>query len=142
MNVKEFWTDKDFNEMGWHDNYIYGILFPDENQKLILDIDYIFEWVLDDRTNLYNFWVSPCELTFLNVSNLKIEIDFLDSVGLNIVDLKMSNPRLYPNEIDTKWDFSIETDKGFLTFESSSFEQRLKRKPIMSNSQKLKERIG
>ncbi|MDV4012483.1 hypothetical protein BAY06_08330 [Elizabethkingia anophelis] len=55
MIVKDIWTDMDFEQMGWHDNYIHAIVFPNENQKLVLDMDYIFKWVLDEKSNLYKF---------------------------------------------------------------------------------------
>lgn len=138
MNVKNIWTDADFEEMGWHDSYLYSVSFPDQNQKLIFDIDYIFKWVLDETSNLYSFWVSPSTLTFLNVMNLKIDIDFQNSVGLDISDINRLNPRLSPNGKFTLWDYSICTDKGSITFESTGYIQNIKEQPILSDSQVLK----
>jgi hypothetical protein len=42
---KSLWTEKDFDTMGWHDSFVYGISFG-ENFQLLFDIDYIFKWVL------------------------------------------------------------------------------------------------
>lgn len=137
MQVKDIWTDVDFEEMGWHDSYIYNISFPDENQKLILDIDYIFKWVLDETSNLYNFWVSPAKLTFLDVLDLRIDLDFQNTVGLDIQDINRSNPRLYPNGKDIKWDYLILTDNGSISFESSGYIQNIIKQPILSTSQIL-----
>lgn len=137
MQVKDIWTDVDFEEMGWHDSYIYNISFPDENQKLILDIDYIFKWVLDERSNLYNFWVSPSKLTFLDVLDLRIDLDFQNTVGLDIQDINRSNPRLYPNGKDIKWDYLILTDNGSISFESSGYIQNIIKQPMLSTSQIL-----
>ncbi|GAB0157812.1 hypothetical protein CHRYSEOSP005_30980 [Chryseobacterium sp. Alg-005] len=137
MNVKDLWTDSDFEEMGWHDSYVYSIFLPAENQKLILDIDYIFKWVLDETSNLYKFWVSPCDLVFMDVLNLKIDLDFQNTVGLDIQDINRSNSRLYPNGKDIKWDYEILTDVGSITFESSGYIQNIKEQPILSDSQIL-----
>ncbi|MCT4174833.1 hypothetical protein HZP56_17895, partial [Elizabethkingia anophelis] len=93
MIVKDIWTDMDFEQMGWHDNYIHAIVFPNENQKLVLDIDYIFKWVLNETSTLYDFWVSPSNLIFMDVLNLKINLDFQNTVGLGIQDINRSNPR-------------------------------------------------
>ena len=123
--------------MGWHDNYLYSISFPDENQKLIFDIDYIFKWVLDETSNLYSFWVSPSTLTFINVLNLKIDLNFQNSVGLDILDIDRSNPRLSLNGKITLWDYSILTDKGSISFESSGYIQNIRKQPVLSNSQIL-----
>ncbi len=137
-DVKNIWTDKDFEEMGWHDSHIYSILFPDESLKLVLDIDYVFKWVLNEETGFYNFLVSPCCLTFMDVLSLKIDIDFENSIGLSIEDINRSNPRLYPNGKDIKWDYSIITDIGDITFVSSGYIQEVKTQPIFSQSQILK----
>ncbi|CAI9673591.1 MULTISPECIES: hypothetical protein [Elizabethkingia] len=137
MIVKDIWTDMDFEQMGWHDNYIHAILFPNENQKLVLDIDYIFKWVLNETSTLYDFWVSPSNLIFMDVLNLKINLDFQNTVGLGIQDINRSNPRPYPNGKGLKWDYSIFTDNGSIVFESSGFVQNIKKQPILTNSTTL-----
>ncbi|MBL7999657.1 MAG: hypothetical protein JNL32_13610, partial [Candidatus Kapabacteria bacterium] len=93
MKVKEVWTDNDFEEMGWHDSYIHAISFPYDTLDLSLDIDYLFKWVFDDKDNMYDFWVSPCTLTFVNVLDIKIELNFQNSIGLYIVAILRDNPR-------------------------------------------------
>lgn len=140
MEVKSIWTEMDFEEMGWHDSYIHAIALPSESLELVLDIDYLFKWVLDDETNSYNFWVSPCTLYFFNVLNLKIDVDFQDSVGLDISEIKRINPRPSKNGKTTLWDFEIETNKGVIKFESSGFKQIVRKQPAYSPSQVL-ERI-
>lgn len=137
MNIKEIWSEADFEEMGWHDSHIHAISFPNEDLELSLDIDYLFKWILDDTSGLYNFWVSPCILLFFNVLNLKISIDFQNTIGLNILDIKRLNPRLSPNRKTTLWDFEIVTDKGYIKFESSGYRQVVKKQPIISQSQVL-----
>lgn len=137
MNIKEIWTDEDFEDMGWHDSHIHAISFPNEDLELSLDIDYLFKWIQDDISNLYNFWVSPCILLFFNVLHLKISIDFQNTIGLDILDIKRRNPRLSPNGKITLWDFEIVTDKGDIKFESSGYRQIIKKQPISSQSQVL-----
>ncbi|WP_139420303.1 hypothetical protein [Chryseobacterium mulctrae] len=137
MNVKNVWTESDFEEMEWHDSYVYSIFLPDENQKLILDIDYIFKWVLDETSNLYSFWISPCDLIFENVLYLKINLDYQNTVGLDIQNINRFNPRLSPNGKILLWDYEILTDVGSITFESSGYIQNIKEQPILSDSQIL-----
>ena len=137
MNVKEIWSEADFEEMGWHDSHIHTISFPNENLEFYLDIDYLFKWVLDDTSNKFSFWVSPCILLFFNVLDLKISIEYQNTIGLNITDINRHNPRLSPNGFTTLWDFKIATDKGFINFKSSGYKQVVKKQPVFSQSQIL-----
>lgn len=68
MNVRTIWTNEDFEEMGWHDSYVHAVSFPTSDNGLSLDLDYLFKWVVNHETNLFDFWVSPCILTFMDVS--------------------------------------------------------------------------
>ncbi|MGS2765235.1 hypothetical protein [Sinomicrobium sp. M5D2P9] len=137
MNIKEIWSEADFEEMGWHDSHIHAISFPNNDLELSLDIDYLFKSILDDTSSLYNFWVSPCILLFFNVLNLKISIDFQNTIGLDILDINRLNPRLSPNGKMTLWDFEIVTEKGYIKFESSGYRQVVKKQPMLSQSQVL-----
>ena len=42
---KWIWTEADFDVMGWHDSQIHATAFFPEDFELVLDIDYIFDWV-------------------------------------------------------------------------------------------------
>jgi len=137
MIVKEILTDQEFESMSWHDSCIHSIFFPYKIDRLILDIDYLFEWQLDKETNLYNFWISPCTLTFLHISDLKMTIDFKNTVGLYILDITRSNPHFSPNGKMEMWSYIIETDKGEISFEAGQYRQIVKAQPILSASQVL-----
>jgi len=138
MKVKEIWTEQDFEQMGWHDSHVYNVSFPNKELEFCLDIDYLFKWVLDSsKTNLYKFWVSPCVLVFFNVSNLKISIEFKDSIGLDILDINRNESFLYLEKKITFWNFEILTDKGTISFESSGYKQIVRKQPILNQSQVL-----
>lgn len=137
MKVKEIWTELDFEDMGWHDCHIHAMSFPNEELEISFDIDYLFKWELDDKSNLYKFWVSPCILFFYNVINLKIDIDFQNAIGLDILDINKKNLRLSADKKINLWDFEIATDKGLIKFESSGYKQVVKNQPICSESQIL-----
>lgn len=134
MHVKEIWSDKDFDEMGWHDSCLHAISFPQYDQVFELDIDYIFEWVLNKESNLFNFHISPCTLTFYDVLNLEINISFDDSIGISIADITRENPRKLANDKLAIWDYVIETDKGTISFTATGFEQKVLSQPILSES--------
>lgn len=134
MEVKEKWTNVDFDEMGWHDSRLYQFKFPDESFSFTLYLDYIFKWV--EEKDSYKFWVSPCELTFKDVYNLKLNLSFENHLGLYISDIKRKKLKSINNNI-TEWEFEIETDRGSIEFTSTDFEMNLISEPILSESQDL-----
>jgi hypothetical protein len=128
MEVKELWSDAEFDEMGWHDCRIYSLRFPDNELRLKLDIDYIFSWEKLPNDS-FRFWVSPCELIFENVSDFKAEVDFKNYMQLFIMELKRGNARPSPNGKATLWDYEIDCDNGRIAFTATGFEQRVRAQP-------------
>tara|TARA_B100000745_G_C20111005_1_gene380246 strand:- start:616 stop:1038 length:423 start_codon:yes stop_codon:yes gene_type:complete len=136
MKVQEIWTSLDFEVMGWHDSRIYSITLPDENFQLAFDIDYTFKWERSSGS-IVGFWVSPCDLIFKNISHFKMEVDYSDTNLLFISDIRRRNERLTPNRKFTQWDYEIECDAGLITFSSIGFEQKVRKQPVLSESQDL-----
>ena len=134
--VKEHWLNPEFDGLGWHDGRLYSITVPDEDFKLKLDIDYIFEWERKDN-EVVGFWVSPCDLIFFNVANFKMEINYKDGNLLFVSEIRRSNERLTPNKKYTQWDFEIECDNGMLSFSATGFEQHVRKRPVLSETQDL-----
>ena len=138
INVKDVWDDSEFDAMGWHDCRIYSIRLPDEQFRLSLDIDYIFKWQ-DSPSGQHGFWVSPCDLIFHNVSGLKIETDYENSMLLFISDIRRCSPVMSPNKKMEIWAYEIECDKGIISFSATGFEQLVRKQPILSETQDLNE---
>lgn len=137
MKVKEIWITDDFEKMGWHDCHIHSIYFHDREPEIHLDIDYLFEWVLDEKDRYYKFWISPCILIFYCISNLEIHLSFGDNNGLNISEIKRYNPILTPNGEGIDWTFEIITDMGYIKFNSTEFKQIVKQQPRFIQDQVL-----
>lgn len=136
MKVKNRWTNDDFEQMGWHDCRVYSVALPEEDFSLKLDIDYIFRW--DERPGGgYSFWVSPCDLVFLNVSDFSARLHYGNRMLLFISDLKRGNQRLSPNGKMMVWDYEIECDQGTITFSATGFEQIVRSQPKASETQDL-----
>ncbi|MBN8856741.1 MAG: hypothetical protein J0H29_00050 [Sphingobacteriales bacterium] len=137
MNVKEVWGNEDFNEMSWHDNYIYKMSFPSDDLRMSLEIDYIFKWELNPKSNFYQYWISHCWLTFVDVLNLKIDLDYKNSTGLTIAEIRRISNRISKNQKVIIWTFEIETDKGMISFDATGFIQKVDKQPVLSQSQRL-----
>jgi len=97
--------------MNFHDCRVYAWGFEPDNNQLLIDVDYIFEWIKNEE-NTYTFKVAPCTFVFENVWNLSIDIGM--NMDLIINDIEIKNPVIPRNinylskevkEYDWKIDF-------------------------------------
>ncbi len=134
---KYIWTEADFDSMNWHDNPVHALTFGD-NYELLLDIDYIFEWVLKGKK--YIFWIAPCTLVFENVYDLTFDIG-PTTPGLTIDFVTKENPQRPKNSEyinrDTEFDWTIEMQEGTINFKSVGFKQYVRHSPRLLRTQKL-----
>ena len=129
------WSDQDFESMGWHDNFIESLIFPDENLKLCLNINYILDWIPQKITgHCYKFRVALAKLSFHNVLNLTFKLNFENSTSIFINEIVRCSKRLSPNKKMHIWDYRIITDQGDITFDSTGFTQTLISEPKISDS--------
>lgn len=127
---KDIWTQDDFKVMGWHDCPIYAIQMADD---LLLDIDYILEWVLDEKANTYQFWIAPATLQFISPYDLEIsvKIDFVN--GLEIADIHQTP---LGNGV---YEYHLETQEGDIRFHSKGYRQHIRKPPVLQESQCMTE---
>ncbi|MDR2037009.1 MAG: hypothetical protein LBQ60_03710 [Bacteroidales bacterium] len=133
MIVKENWTDEDFVKMKWTDCHIHAISFPDEKSELKLDIDYIFDPGIGEKTSKDRFWVSPCSLSFFNVQDLNVKGKFEEIVGFNIQQISRSNSILSSNRQNALWDYTIKTDGGTIALRASGFILKVEKQPVLND---------
>ena len=106
---KQVWTDKDFEQMGWHDCNIYKIRLTND---LELDIDYILQWNKPDLEGLpFTFWVAPATLIFKSVQNLTFDFGIGFEDAFEIEDIE--------KEDENRW--TIITRQGDIQFNSKGF---------------------
>ncbi|MCM2477791.1 hypothetical protein HGO38_30560 [Rhizobium sp. CG5] len=135
-DYRDVWTDADFPDMGWHDACVYSLSFPQANQSVTFDIDYIFKWHWEGE--MVRGWdVAPCTLEFTNVSNLKIALSWEDQGDTTIQNITRNNCRPTPNKKLTIWDYVVELDVGHLTFSATGYTQTSRMRPVFSTSQSL-----
>lgn len=125
--------------MEWHDCKIHAIAFDNVNNKLILDIDYIFKWIGPNGNGYYSFWISPTTLIFENVYDLRIEINYqLEMVLENIgrTNERKPNNSEYINE-NIEWDWTLETRNGEISFKSVGYSQYFRSNPVLKEQQEF-----
>jgi hypothetical protein len=130
---KLVWTEEDFERMGWHDATLHGIAFLTETFELVLDLDYIFEWVEHSEPEPhFTFWVAPCTLVFENVFDLRIELEPYPEVS--VADLTRADPGV-PRNADVigraaDWLWKLECHQGVITFRAAGYTQYVRATPM------------
>lgn len=140
---KNIWTHADYEEMGWHDAHIYGMVFQKSEEAFtgdfLLDIDYIFKWVHPNPPDkLFTFWVAPCTLIFKECYDLRINLD-TQTYGVDLLevsDLLLTNTITQKNDV-FEYDWTIDLHVGQITLKSSGFEQFVRKHPIYIDGQVL-----
>src|SRR3989344_2185917 len=128
-------TDSNFDEISWHDNFVYSIILPDSDYNFKLDIDYIQEWI-ENGDEPYNFIVAPSILCFQNVFDLSINLKFERYNDLCIESITRENKRLSPNGKVFIWDYYIAFERGDIKFSATGFYQQYTAATKLMNGQK------
>jgi hypothetical protein len=140
---KTIWTQDDYEQMGWHDCSIYGLVFLPVKEthitNLVFDIDYIFKWVNPINPGQpISFWVSPCTLVFKDTFALTMNVDRRNGTTdmLEIADLYLVGK---VEQETNKWiyEWSIDLQEGNINFKSIGFDQIVRQKPILTHGQCL-----
>ena len=145
------YADPDFEKFSWHDCRIWGLEFRtgDVNEEdwttdLVLDIDFIVEWVCD-REGGAQFRVAPATLVFHGVSDLKVNIDWGNSgfqLALHEVSIdrinreRISDQKVFLDRPYYKWSIRLNWPQdGQIVFGAVDFSQTLRSEPVLMNTQ-------
>jgi hypothetical protein len=135
------WTDDHFAEMSWHDNHVHALRVVEGSHgagRLILDLDYVAEWVRHEDE--IRFRIVPATLTFVDVTNLKVSLDYAaPTAGLVPFSIHAVERRTEQRERYTAclWRIVVNFPAGEISFEATGFEQRARGAPILSARQYL-----
>jgi len=53
----KIWNTADFDKLSWHDNYIHGFFSNLDINQITFDIDYITEWICENKN--CEFMIAP-----------------------------------------------------------------------------------
>ncbi len=136
-------TTADFPILGWHDCPVHAlwIVEGDDNTgtgELILDLDYILEWI--NRGDVFHFRIAPAVLRFHEVSDLRIELDYSGwAFGPFPLDGIEREPVTCPNgHTSFRWILYVNWPGGRISFDSPGFTQRLTGPAIVVDRQALR----
>jgi hypothetical protein len=144
INPETCWTDADFDTLSWHDNHVHGLQISEGQYgsgELVLDLDFIVEWVRSD-SGCVQFRIAPALLTFHEVTNLKIELDYRSArAAMSPFSIAAIERRLESREryTATVWTIPLNWPNGEISFEATGFSQVLRASPIVKDQQSLTE---
>jgi hypothetical protein len=137
----------DFERYSWHDNAVHGIRIVEGADgcggEVILDIDFIVEWLPPDGgDHAFRFRIAPADLTFHDVTELVIAVDYASSAAaLQPMTIHEIHREVvtYPNGHSSfAWKIEINWPRhSFISFRSSGFLQVPRMQPITSGAQYL-----
>lgn len=140
-------TLEKFEDYSWHDNAIHGFRIVEGDDgcsgDLILDIDFILEWLApqgDDEP--FSFRIAPANLTFHEVTDLVVSIDYSASTAafqpMMIHEIHRSAVTYSNGYSSFSWKVEINWPRNsFISFVSSGFTQELRSEAIVSSAQYL-----
>lgn len=135
------WTEADFDGMSWHDNHLYGLSIREGSYgsgRLVFDLDYITEWRcgVDKKCS---FMVAPAELTFDEVTDLEVEIDYrgIGMGPLSIAEVRREAVEETPAHGRYRWRIMFNFPKSEVVFIAAGFIQELRAAPVESRQQFL-----
>lgn len=131
---KWIWTEEDFDRMGWHDSTVYAFAWASDNNELLLDIDYILKWAVQDRNEaFYKFLLVPATLSFTKTHDLSIDLEVFQEITIQDIRREvLENGR-------KEWLWIIESNQGEIRFKATGFNQYLRKAPAWSEIPKLSE---
>ena len=148
------YSEADFDKLSWHDCRIWGLQFhsgePDEGDwtsDLVLDIDFITEWVCGIEPGGTKFRVAPATLAFHGVTDLRVNIES-DYSGYQVALYEFSIDRISREQIQNqkifldrpyyKWSIRLNSPKhGEIMFGAAGFTQTLRAEPLLTDKQYL-----
>lgn len=133
------WTDKDFDDLSWHDNTVHAFRIIDEGDdtgtaRLVLDIDHILKWC-SEQSGEYSFLIAPARLTFHGVFALRFSLDYATpTAATRPFMIDGINRRLEKHQRceAVLWTIPINWPSGEIAFEAAGFTQELLAEPVPS----------
>jgi len=136
--LKQVYSAGDFDSLEFHDCYVHGIRWARSSYSLILDLDYIAQWV--NVNGSYNFWVAPAELRFDFASEITISLDWNKvPMECQIEDVRRQDRKATPKGSDIyHWELEFSRPYGSVDLWAPDFRLSIQATPVLSPVQYLR----
>ena len=136
------WTAQQFEQMSWHDNHVHALRIVEGEHgsgELILDLDYILEW-LKTEAGAFRFRIVLVTLTFRGVFGLRLTLDYATPTAafgpFSIASIERRT-EARPRYEALLWRIAINWPAGDIAFEATGYEQRARGDEVIAESQCL-----
>ncbi len=145
-------TEADFEHLSWHDCHLWGLAFRTAHantpaSELVLDLDFILDWICGVDGKASRFRVAPADLVFQEVTDLRVGLDWGTSgfpVSTNPPTIEAISRECVPDRIVYparryyRWQIRFTWPPGAeIVFKSVGFLQTLRAEPVVSDTQYL-----
>jgi len=132
---KRFFTEQDFEDMGWRGNPIHAIAFGPGTDELSLDIDYVFKCEPPaTKAGHQTFWVSPATLVFENVGDLTMKSNARAALTILGLERKEIKETRFPGKV---WRWRLVCSEGEWGFCATGYRQFIRRPPELVGTARL-----
>ena len=132
---KRVLSESDAKPESFHDVHVHGLHWRRDRFAFLMDIQYILEWIIPTgSSSAYSFMVCEAQITFRNVYDLQISLEWVDGVlDAQIDGMQVTNVRTMRNgEIQRHYEISFSTPEANITLWSAGYEVSLLGEPVLS----------
>jgi len=131
------WTDEDYENLSLHDCAVLAFAADSERFMVLLDIDYISEW-LDPipPSKYYRFKIAPATLVFENATVERLEVESPQG-RWTIAQLSREDAKRLDGPggtVLTEWRYVVAGHDGELVVRATAFRLSLRRSPVLTES--------
>jgi len=127
--------ESDSRPDSFHDCHVHGLRWKADRFTFTIDLQYIVEWVQPiDPSRGYRFWISEARLTFRDVDDLKLSMDWSGtSLDAQMETIRVLKSRATPAGLSQRnYEVVFSTPEGSISLWSTGYELALLEKPLLS----------
>jgi hypothetical protein len=128
-------SESEASPESFHDCHVHGLHWRRDSFTFSMNLQYILEWVApSDGSSGYRFSISEGELTFHDVDELKVSMDWSDAaLDAEIAAVRISTTRTTPNgRLQRYFEIEFADPDAIISLWSTGYEVRLLHEPVIS----------
>jgi hypothetical protein len=130
--ASRLWSDAEMEGTSWHDSRVRSLLLGATTGQLLLDLDFICEWLAPDH-GLFSYYVAPATLVFPYAQEIEVSLTSADL--MSIFSIEKRNPTPRGNTVI--WEWIINGPHGQISLQSRGCVLYFRREPVLTDSQVL-----
>lgn len=134
--VSMIWSDAEMEGISWHDSHVRSLLLGANSGQLLLDIDFICEWIeAREQHGIFSFYITPATLVFPYVQEIKVSLSTV--APMSIFSIEKENPTPTPQGNTSIWEWVIDGPHGQIRLQATGYALYFRREPVLTHSQFL-----